>query len=144
MKCAFVVFLVCLLSVSSWGQESSPGSVSGSYPASDEIPLPLSQQLRDLATTLEQATTDSASDWELWSQEWTGHLKTLEDLANLSTESELEMQSMKASLVNYERSLTNSIRREAAARRHEEVWRVVGIGGLTAAALFAAVLAAGK
>lgn len=142
MKCRIAIFLFFVFCALSWGQELPPESDTASVPDSAPTQLPLSQQLRSLATTLEQATTDSATDWEEWSLAWTNHLRKLEGLADLSRESELEKESMKKSLDNYDSSLKDSIAREAAARREAGFFKVttaVGIGVAVVAALVAAL-----
>lgn len=135
---AFALALFCLLSAFSWAQEplveSDTDSLS-SPPA--ETPPTISEQLRSLAESIEKATSDSATDWDLLFQEWTMLSDKLGELATLSADSEREMQSIKESQKASEKLLMDSIvaRRQAEAR--EKLWRslaiigvIVGAGGV--------------
>lgn len=144
MKCAKTLLLLSLLWcwLPGWlsAQATEPATPVASE--SEPTPVPLSQQLRDLATTLEQTTSDSELDWELWSQEWTAHLLKLEALANLSHELERVSQSTKVSLEAFENSLALSIEREGRVLRKLAAWRTVALveGGVLAAAALIAIL----
>jgi hypothetical protein len=131
MRC--LLFAILLLSVSSLASQSLPLSPDWSSQGTPS----LSQKLNDLASTLEQATSDSQSDWETLSQVLTDHSKKLAELAASSKDSELEMASIKKSLDNYDRLLTASIQREKKARLSNRSWRIGGLvaGGVSIGAL---------
>jgi hypothetical protein len=122
---------------------SQPLSPSAGSPSSgsSETPLPLSQRLNDLATTLEQATTDSSADWEILSQVLTEHSRKLEELATLSKGSEREMESIGKSLDDYKILLKKSMAREQATRLQLSLTRWVA--GTGAVALTSCAIALG-
>lgn len=106
---------------------------------SAETPPPLSQKLRDLATKLEQATTDSESDWETLSQDWINLSSRLQQLATLSVDSENEMKSIQASLKAYEKSLKASIVQTEREKRAKKLWRYIAIGASSLAVAGSAI-----
>jgi septal ring factor EnvC (AmiA/AmiB activator) len=137
-----IVPLAIFLSVSlsaSWSLEPSDSSSSST---SETTPLPLSQKLKELATTLEQATNDSQSDWEILSSALTEHSRKLTELVTSLTASEQEMKSIKESLKEFERSLTDSITREATLNLRLKIWRWAGSGVILVGAAAIVVLVA--
>lgn len=125
MRCALAVLLLSLWCASSWAQPAPSASSTSPLP---DLP-PISRQLSDLATTLERALSDSATDWDLLSQVLTEHSQKLAALAASSTALERETVSMQASLSACESSLLEAMR---AALRHSleaALWRVGALSG---------------
>lgn len=102
-----------------------------------EASVTLSEQLERMATTLEQALSDSATDWEALSSLLTSHSQRLEKLAMLSRDLELEIKSLQASHKLLETSLDNSI--SLASRQSFElwIWRIGTAIGFAATGYFA-------
>lgn len=127
---AFVLAFLCWCSASSWAQEPPAESFTDLSSSLDaEVPLTISEQLRSLAESIEKATSDSATDWELLFQEWTMLSDKLGELATLSADSEREMQSIKESQQASEKLLMDSILARRKAEAREKFWRGLGIIG---------------
>lgn len=89
---------------------------------------PLSAQLDELATRLEQALIDSATDWEILSWTLIDLSSRLDGLATSSRALERESESMRESLRSLDRSLAVSM---ALARRHSLVAGLLRVGALS-------------
>jgi TolA-binding protein len=133
MRCALAVLFWLALLASASAQES-PLPMTASPPEASET---LSEQLERMATTLEQALTASATDWETLSAILTSHSQKLEELATLSRDLERETESMRESLRLLGISLDDSI--SLANRQGFElwIWRIGTALGFAAAGYFA-------
>lgn len=95
--------------------------------------VPLSEKLDAMATTLERALSDSATDWDSLSTLLTSLSRQLTESSTSSRDLELETASTRASLKDLEISLSESTK--LARRREVELWVLRGVAALSIATI---------
>lgn len=126
---AFLLCFLLALCAFSWAQEPPSPQATSSLEAT-ETPQSVSQRLRAIAERLQTATNDSRDDLEILLSELELLYSELKDLQVLASDSESDLESMKALYATCSQSLTNSIKEVERLQKWNRRWKIAS-GALT-------------